>query len=138
MLDAKLCLELKSNYITPSLINLSITLLDAILELFSSQYNLAEDICPAKSVDHPGAKIQCQTISSNLEVEGFDLINESLTKLDKTLALPSKSRLIHHEEIAFNTFSSIHSCSESFGSGTSGIGTTLIIPSSKRISLNAE
>ena len=89
-------------------------------------------------MDHPGAKTQCQTISSNLEVEGFDLINESLTKLDKTLALPSKSRLIHLEEIAFNTFSSIHSYSETFGSGTSGIGTTLIIPSSKRISLNAE
>ena len=92
------------------------TLLAAILELFSSQSNLAEEICPAKSVDHPGAKTQCQTISSNLEVDGFDLINEDLTKFDNTLALPSKSRLIHLEEMAFNAFSSIHSYSEIFGS----------------------
>ena len=67
------------------------TLLDATFELFSSQCNLADDICPAKSVDHPGANTQCQTISSNLEVDGFDLINESLTKFDKLwLYLPNQ------------------------------------------------
>ena len=91
---------------------MSITLLEAIFELFSFQYNLADEICPAKSVDHPGANTQCQTISSNLEVEGFDLIKDPLTKLDNTRAFPSKSRLIHLDEIACNVFSSIHSYSD--------------------------
>ena len=55
---------------TPSLSRESVTFEAAIVAALFFQYDAAEAICPARSVDQPGPITQCQPISSTLAVEG--------------------------------------------------------------------
>nr|AIE95759.1 hypothetical protein [uncultured marine group II/III euryarchaeote AD1000_70_A02]AIF00769.1 hypothetical protein [uncultured marine group II/III euryarchaeote KM3_138_E07] len=122
---------------TPRLSSESTTLPAAITADSSFHREAAEEICPARSVDHPGPNTQCQPISSSLAVEGVERDNAGRIRCERARALPSRSRLGQRDVTASSASGSIQLLDETFGSGTSGNGTTLIEPSSASASRRA-
>ena len=114
---------------TPRLSSESATLPAATAAGFSFHRPAAEAICPARSVDHPGPKMQCHPISSSLAVEGVDRDRAGRMRCERERALPSISRLGQREATASSAAGSIQVLAEMLGSGTSGRGTTLMEPS---------